>query len=626
MAGEAMYLADFALVMGAAAVVALLFRHLRLPLLPGYILAGVILATVVPRTGLVSSASSIDLMSSLGMALLFFSIGLKFSLRRLRSYGLLVVFIACIEVSLCLAGGYWLGLILGWSGAEAAALGGMVAVTSTVMIYRQLARTGRLRWPSSRLMLGIAIVEDAAAVVIIAFFSSVEAGLEMPLGGVLMTVLRMVLFAVFAIALGAYVVPRGVDWVARRRSRELTVLTALGLCFGMAGLAQALGMSASIGAFVMGVIAGEARSARMVEREMGAVRDFFIALFFVTIGFYATLGELLSALPLGLLVATAFIGLNFGSIAFACLLGGRSREAALRVSLGMLAMGEFSFVIAMTAEASGSVTKPLLAVALIASLVTSALHPYMVRAGDALVARATRSRPSGLGIYCSTSAEWVGVLKKRMKRNPALLRGAARFARSMFLSGLIIAATALAAGWAVPQAGWVAERLSMDPFHVQLSFLLPALAVLLVQSVIIARRVQRFIAQVSSAVVHGSSSARAAGEGLVRRFFANVAAASLSVVLMAFLSLLLPFSPVQRTLAGAIAIALLVAAAYFFEDSLHRVNRRLEGLLLSPGRPQAAPRPFRGHRNHNHVGAEYPARGAGAEEDFRGPGGTGGAH
>ncbi|MGQ9583026.1 MAG: cation:proton antiporter [Thermoplasmatota archaeon] len=584
MDGEgALIVTDFAIVMGTAALVALLFHKLRLPLLPGYLLAGVILSTMSSRWGLVRELASIDLMSQLGMTLLFFTIGMRFNLRRLREYGALIIFIGCVEILMCLAGGYWLGTLLGWTRAEAAALGGMVAISSSVMVFRQLSSSGRDNMPRADLIMGILIVEDVAAVMLITLFSTMEAGVSLELMDLSLTALKIVLFVVFAVAIGVFVLPRAVDRVTATHSTEILTLTALGLCFAMAGLAEILGFSPSTGAFVMGVIVGEARSVRAVESRLSTVRDFFIALFFITIGFYVTLDELWAALPLGLAVTGAFIGLNFLSVSFACMLGGRSLVGALSVALSMLAMGEFSLVIATTALASGMVHQPLPAIAIIASLITTALLPQMVRLGDAVVERLRPASSSELGFCCSPTANWVEKLKSRARVNPELERATGDFIRSMVTSGLIIAGVVLAVGWLMQRSDWVSSVTGAGAPYVQLAVLVLAFVMLLVQAVVMARRIQTYLEMVSSVVMRTSASARVLGKGLVRRILRNVAAASLAVLLMALLTFLLPASSVWRTVFGVGALALIVAAAYFIENSLTRLHQRLEALFQGPG-------------------------------------------
>jgi CPA2 family monovalent cation:H+ antiporter-2 len=577
---------DFALVMGAAAVVALVLNRFGLPLAPGYIISGLILSTLSTSYGLIQNFTTIEVMAQLGMVLLLFTIGLQFNIGKLRKAGLLVIFIGCIEISICLTVGYWLGILLGWAPIEAIALGGVMSISSTVIIVKTL-QAFKAPWrPHLNIILGVLIVEDAVAIILITFFSSIQEGMSLTLLEAVQIGFKILLFAVVSIAIGMYLFPSFVDRVAAMRSTEVLIITILGMCFGMAAFAQVLGFSASIGAFLMGVIVGSSKSSNIINRQVRSIRDFFIALFFITIGFFVTPEDLWYALPVAVLIIIMFLVIKFSAVTLASVMGGRHRAHALRIGFGMMAMGEFSFVIAQISITSGVVHKPLLAIAVVASFATSAMLPFIVRSGDGLISRILKEDPGKLQTYCNLTAGWFERLSSRITGK--LVEAVRKFVLKTFVSIVIIALVITGITAVEPHVSVLSSWMGMDPFNVWIIILVVAVLLLLAQAVIIARRVKIFVERLSANIVRSSESARVVGRSVVRHLLHNFIGLVLAVVLMAFLTLFLPMFPIPLTFIGVATIFFFVMAVWIIEDSIVHLNRRVENVLHSSFKGQRA--------------------------------------
>ncbi|MCJ7464714.1 MAG: cation:proton antiporter, partial [Thermoplasmata archaeon] len=238
------FLINMAIVIAVAAIIIVLFHRLKQPLILGYLVAGMVagpfvisaeytIGTGVTRT-VISAQPVIEMLARLGIVLLTFSIGLEFSLKQLRKIGISVIAAAALEIALMIGIGYQLGRALGWSGLESTLLGAMLSVASTIIVVRSLRETGGLDNEKARLIVGLLIVEDFAAVLILAAVSGLisQGGIEPAQFADLL--LKMGIFLAASIVFGLAVVPRLVDYVGRQRSGELLILTVLGLCFSMA--------------------------------------------------------------------------------------------------------------------------------------------------------------------------------------------------------------------------------------------------------------------------------------------------------------------------------------------------------------------------------------------------------
>ncbi len=390
------FLINMAIVIAVAAIIIVLFHRLKQPLILGYLVAGMVAGPFVisaeytigsgaTRT-VISAQPVIEMLARLGIVLLTFSIGLEFSLKQLRKIGITVIAAAALEITLMIGVGYQLGRALGWSGLESTLLGAMLSVASTMIVVRSLRETIGLDNERARLIVGLLIVEDFAAVLILAAVSGLisQGGIEPAQLADLL--LKMGIFLAASIVFGLAVVPRLVDYVGKQRSGELLILTVLGLCFSMAVFSRWIGFSEAIGAFVMGVIVSESKYLGDVMRRVEPVRDLFGAIFFITVGMLVDLNLFLNFgfLLTAVIITLVFIIAKILSCSVSTFMFGFGARNSIGAGLSMIAVGEFSLMIAAVAIGSTAISSGinLYPTIVIVTTISALVVPYSVKFSD----------------------------------------------------------------------------------------------------------------------------------------------------------------------------------------------------------------------------------------------------
>jgi CPA2 family monovalent cation:H+ antiporter-2 len=390
------FLINMAIVIAVAATIIILFNRLKQPLILGYLVAGMVAGPfVISAEYTVGSESSqtvisaqpvIEMLARLGIVLLTFSIGLEFSLKQLRKIGVTVIAAAALEIALMIGIGYQLGRALGWSGLESTLLGAMLSVASTMIVVRSLRERGGLDNEKARLIVGLLIVEDFAAVLILAAVSGLISQGGIRPSQLTDLLLKMGIFIAASIVFGLAVVPRLVDYVGKQRSGELLVLTVLGLCFSMAVFSRWIGFSEAIGAFVMGVIVSESRYLGDVVRRVEPIRDLFGAIFFITVGMLVDLKLFLNSefLVTAAIITLVFILAKIFSCSLSTFIFGFGARNSIGAGLSMIAVGEFSLMIAAVAIGSTAISKSinLYPTIVLVTTISALVVPYSVKYSD----------------------------------------------------------------------------------------------------------------------------------------------------------------------------------------------------------------------------------------------------
>ncbi len=404
------FIRDLAIVMIVAGATTILFHRLRQPVLLGYILAGVLIGPHTPGV-LVADPRAINDISNLGVVLLMFTLGLEFSVRKLREVGVGVLMVAVAEVGVMLWIGYGLGEAFGWKGRDALFLGGIMALSSTMVATRTLSEGGLRALPFARLVIGLLVAEDMLTIVMLTLLTAVAIGGSVEASTAFTLIGHLGLFVVAGMIVGLLLVPRLVDYVAGFGRDEVLLVSTLGLCFGASLLAAWMGFSVALGAFLVGAVVAEARSSEKVMQLIEPLRDMFAALFFVSIG--------LKIDPLMLaqyaLPALAIAAVVVAGKTVVCSLGmfaiGHDPRTAVRTGVSMAQIGEFSFVIATLGLSLGAVSDFIYPVAVAVSVLCMAISPYLVRSADGLVNGMRRVAPSPLRLLVSSYSGWLENLR-----------------------------------------------------------------------------------------------------------------------------------------------------------------------------------------------------------------------
>lgn len=395
MAGVSFF-ADMSIVIAVAAVVALVFSRLNLPLTVGYILAGVIVGPNL-TPALISDEQNIRMLSDLGVMFLMFSIGLGFSFRRVRQMGPRVLFPAVWDVVWMIGGGFLLARLLGWSMTEGFLLGLILCDSSTSIAAKTLEELGWIRKRFADTTFGIAVIEDVLAILLIAVLNGVTgadtggAGVWDTAAVIAEQLLVLALFLVGAVVFGILLVPRLMNYVTEHFSDELVLMVALGFCFAVSCLAQeGLSLSLVVGAFLAGAVVAEANARNRIERVVKPIGNLFGAVFFVSVGLMMEPDVLWANAPVIVFLTAVMIVMKLVNNTVSCIIVGESPKDAFRVGIGMGQVAEFSFIIAGIAMAGGMTERPIYQIAVGIALLCTATNPYLLKASDRLYALCSR--------------------------------------------------------------------------------------------------------------------------------------------------------------------------------------------------------------------------------------------
>lgn len=441
---EVTLLQDLAVVMIIAGLVTVIFHRLKQPVVLGYILAGVIIGPHTPPYPLIHDETTVETLAELGVILLMFSLGLEFSLRKLKQVGAPAFIAAFLEILLMVWLGYEIGGLFGWNNMDSIFLGAMLSISSTTIIIKALSGLGKGKEPFAQLIFGILIIEDILAIAMIALLSGIAMTGTVSVGEVGMTLGKLAIFLVASLVAGLIMVPRLLGYVAKFKSNEMLLITVLGLCFGFSLLALKLGYSVALGAFLIGAVIAESREVHRIETLIEPVRDMFSAVFFVAIGLMIDPKMLLVYwLPILVITLAVVVG-KVVTCAFGAFMGGNDTRTSLRVGMGLAQIGEFSFIIASLGLTLNVTSKFLYPIAVAVSAITTLLTPYLIKSADGLVNVFDRIAPRSLVNSLELYTRWVGQLGSQRTTTLAgsLTR---RWMGQMLLNAALIAAVFIAA-------------------------------------------------------------------------------------------------------------------------------------------------------------------------------------
>ena len=370
---------DLALMLMMAGVVTLVFKKLKQPLVLGYIVAGFLVSPHMPYTASVVDMSNIHLWADIGVMFLLFSLGLDFSFKKILKMGASpIISVVCIIFAMSILG-VIVGHSFGWSKMNCIFLGGMLAMSSTTIIYKAFDDLGLRQQQFAGLVMSVLILEDILAIVMMVILSAIASGSNPDGGQMLDAIVKIGFFLILWLVVGIFAVPLFLRRVRKLINSEVLLIVSLGLCCAMAVISTGVGFSSAFGAFIMGSILAETIEAERIEKLVEPVKNLFGAVFFVSVGMLVDPQILLDyALPIFTLVMTIIVGQAiFGSLAF--LLGGESLKSAMRCGFSMAQIGEFSFIIASLGLSLGVIGDFLYPVVVAVSVITTFLTPYMIR-------------------------------------------------------------------------------------------------------------------------------------------------------------------------------------------------------------------------------------------------------
>ena len=370
---------DLALILIVASTVTLLFKKLKQPLVLGYIMAGFIVSPHMPYTMSVMDTVDIKIWADIGVMFLLFSLGLDFSFKKILKMGITPVITTLTIIFAMMTLGIVVGHAFDWKRMDCIFLGGMLAMSSTTIIYKAFTDMGLRQQKFAQPVMSVLILEDILAIVMMVMLSAIASGNNPDGGEMIGSVMKIGFFLVLWFVVGIFAVPLFLRSTRKLINNETLLIVSLGLCCLMAVVSTKVGFSSAFGAFVMGSILAETIEAAKIEKLVAPVKDLFGAVFFVSVGMLVDPNIIVEyAVPIAVLVLTILLGQSiFGTFGF--LIGGQSLKSAMRCGFSMAQIGEFSFIIASLGLSLHVTGEFLYPVVVAVSVITTFLTPYMIR-------------------------------------------------------------------------------------------------------------------------------------------------------------------------------------------------------------------------------------------------------
>lgn len=370
---------DLALILMAGALITLLFKKIKQPLVLGYIIAGFLVGPYFHLTPTVADRENIKILAEIGVIILLFSLGLEFSFKKLMRVGGSASITAFVEIIFITVAGYFLGKLMGWTTMDSLFLGGMLASSSTTIILRAFDELGVKTKQYARIVFGVLIVEDIVVILLMVLLSTLAVTRQFEGGDMLFTVLKLLFFLAIWFIAGIFLLPTFLRKAKKLMDEETLLILSLGLCLGMVVLATQVGFSAELGAFIMGSIIAETTSAEKVEHVIKPVKDLFGAVFFVSVGMMIDPNAMVKyAVPILWITVLTIFGKLF-STTFGALLSGQPLKQSVQVGMSMAQIGEFAFIVATLGLSLGVISDFLFPVAVGASAITTFTTPYFIK-------------------------------------------------------------------------------------------------------------------------------------------------------------------------------------------------------------------------------------------------------
>jgi len=397
------FVTDLAFIMIIGAIVTLAFFKIKQPLIIGYLFAGMLLGPLSPLwswilpsgsrpsdmlegVGILTDISALNLFSEIGVILLLFVIGIEFPYAKIKSIGRIAIGVGTIGLFTTLGAIFYAASSLGLNSMDSLFIAAALSISSTAVIVKILEEMGRIKRESTILVLGILIVEDVIAVILISSLQSIALVGTVSVESILIVVIVATGLIVGTFTIGTKIITPLIDRVAASERHEILLLSVLGVCFGYALLANIVGLSVAIGAFLAGVLVAESKSSEVSKLLASPIKDMFVAIFFVSVGALMDVSQLQNYIFIAIALIAVAIGMKFGGNLLGNFLFRQKRDKSVRSAFTLAApRGEFSIVIIKTGVDIGAVSAFLFPLVGVISIITAFLSPFMIKASDKVV-------------------------------------------------------------------------------------------------------------------------------------------------------------------------------------------------------------------------------------------------
>ncbi len=399
------FVTDLAIIMILAAIVTLAFFKIKQPLIIGYLFAGMLIGPLSPLwawllpeggppseavggIGVLSDITALSLFAEIGVILLLFVIGIEFPLTKIRSIGKVAVGVGTIGLFSTLGAVFFAANSFGMNFMDSLFIAAALSISSTAIIVKILEDAGKIKKESSILVLGILIVEDVIAVILISTLQSIALVGTVSVEGIIVVVIVAVGLIVGTFTIGIRVIPPLIDKVAATEHKEILLLSILGVCFGYSLLANIVGLSVAIGAFLAGVLVAESKSSEVSKILSSPIKDMFVAIFFVSVGALMDISQLEDYIFIALALIVVATGMKFGGNMLGNVIFRQKPRKSLTSAFALAApRGEFSIVIVKVGVDLGVVSAFLFPLIGIITIITAFISPFLIKASDKIVPR-----------------------------------------------------------------------------------------------------------------------------------------------------------------------------------------------------------------------------------------------
>ncbi len=392
-------ISDLALILIVAAIVTLLFKKINQPVVLGYIVAGFLISPNFVYLPTVVAAEDIHVWANIGVVFLMFGLGLEFSFKKIATVGGSAFVIALTVMSAMIVIGAGIGNMLGWGKMDCIFLGGMLSMSSTMIILKAYEEYELKKERFAQIVLGTLVIEDIAGIFMMIILTTISVSRNVSGLAMFTEIGMMLIYLAIWLVLGIYLIPSILKKISYLLNDELLLIFSIGLCMGMVVIANLIGFSSALGAFMAGsILAGTVKATR-IEGLVNPVKDMFGAIFFVSVGMMIEPDLLVQYIgPILLITVVTIIGqMTFATIGI--LLSGQSLHTAVRGGFSMVQIGEFSFIVATLGMSLGVISNFLYPIIVCVSVITSFTTPIFIKNSEKVFKFIDDRIPDGLWAF-----------------------------------------------------------------------------------------------------------------------------------------------------------------------------------------------------------------------------------
>lgn len=397
------FVTDLALILVTASVITILFKKLKQPLVLGYIVAGFLISPNFTYIPTVVKQADVTVWADIGVIFLMFGLGLEFSFKKIASVGGSAFTIAVTVMTFMILVGTGVGSLLGWGKIDCIFLGGMLSMSSTMIILKSYEEYNLKREPFAQLVLSALVIEDIAGIFMLIILPAISVGQNISGMEMAMEIGMMLVYLIIWLLCGIYMVPTLFKKVAKLVSDEMIVIASIGLCLLMVVIANWIGFSSALGAFMAGsILAGTVIGVR-IERLVKPIRDLFGSIFFISVGMMIVPEMLIEYLVPILIISAVVIAGQILSATFGFVFSGQGLHTAICGGFSMMQIGEFSFIVATLGMSLGVISDFLYPIIVCVSVITAFVTPVFIKNSER--------------VYRFIDAKLSDKIKKTIRRN-----------------------------------------------------------------------------------------------------------------------------------------------------------------------------------------------------------------